>query len=108
MRCLLVVDDNPHIGGVNRVWPRHRRFRASAADGGPTCPASLGAVLDVSADLKKDLLQAVKPPRTITVSRRRWDHRLCEEVALSSGGAASVNQGRLPGVAGRQYTPQLE
>jgi DNA-binding response OmpR family regulator len=36
MRRILVVDDDMHVGQAIRVWLKHRGFRVSTADGGPS------------------------------------------------------------------------
>ena len=103
MRRLLVADDDPHIGQARHICFRHHGVRMSAADGDPVCRAPL-RIIDASSDIQR----RENPPRTINVCCRRLNRRASVNDATSSGGAASVNQGRLPGVAGRRYTPQLE
>jgi hypothetical protein len=107
MRCL-VVDDDPRVGQSIRVWRKHRGLRMSAADGGPVCP-SPPDVVGASTDHRGDIQQRVKPLRTVTnLSSEPGRSGFAGDGARSSGGAASVNHGRLPDVAGRRYTPRLE
>jgi hypothetical protein len=105
MRRLLVADDDPHIGQAIRSLlraSRHpravRRWRRDLRR----------AVIDASTSIQKNIQPRAEPPRIIPICRRRPNHRASGHDAVSSSGAASVNQGRLPGVAGRRYTPQLE
>jgi hypothetical protein len=103
MRRLLVADDDPHIGQARRICVSHHGVRVSAANGGPICPAPL-QIIDASSDIqRRENLRL-----TINVRGRGPNHRASVDDATSSGGAASVNQDRLPDVAGRRYTPQLE
>ena len=108
MRRLLVADEDPHIGQAIRICFRRHGVRVSAGDGGPICPAPLRALIDASTNIQNETQHRVNPPRTITIRHRRPNRRASGDGAMSSGGAASVNQDRFPGVAGRRYTPQLE
>jgi hypothetical protein len=108
MRRLLVADHDPHIGQAIRIWLKQHGVRMSAADGGPMGAVSLGAIVDASTDVQTDIQHQVKPSQSVTFCRRSSNLRAFGDDAMGSGGAASVNQGRLPGVAGRRYTPQLE
>ena len=108
MRRLLVADHDPHIGRAILIRFEHHGVGAPGADGAPICHAPLHSVFDVPTNIRKDVQPELKPPRIANVCHLRPDHRASGDGATSSGGAASVNRGRLPGVAGRRYTPQLE
>jgi hypothetical protein len=107
MRRLLGADDDPHIGQAIPIWFKHHGVRVAGDYDAPIYPAPLHAVIDAPTGIQADIQRSLEPP-PIEASRRTPNHPTSGDNAMSSGGAASVNRGRLPAVAGQRYTPQLE